>query len=78
MGTERVLILLNNTSRGAVRKKAVLLNSQVVSKFSFESSLNLPLYLVRVGDHAVNELPVLQNMESCGRKIGIHKKHKTK
>lgn len=54
MGTERVLILLNNTSRGAVRKKAVLLNSQVVSKFSFESSLNLPLYLVRVGDHAAD------------------------
>lgn len=32
----------------------------------------------KVCDYAISELLVLQNMESCGRKIGIHKKYKTK
>lgn len=50
----------------------------LVSYHLSKSSLCSPWHLVKVSDRAISELPVLQNVESCGRKISIHKKYKTK
>lgn len=67
------LILLNNKYFRCHLRKMAVLNSQVFSKLSLSKpSLCLPLHLVKVNDHATSELLILQNMESCGRKIGIH------
>lgn len=72
------LILIINISGVAVRKMAVLLSSHMFGRLSLESLLCLPLHPVKVNGHAISELLVLQNMESCGRTLGLHKKYKTK